>query len=180
MQEKVDKLDTVIAEKQAKLDWLNEGIAERTAQLRELNAMAKSQAEKYLEFNRTMQEEKRPYYEGLVGQIMAEKYKENVGEVLGDMSDQWKEELEENDSFLTEMQEREDDVKNVAMLMIQGYMDNALTAANVCGGRAVKSDLPWRDPKDDDMAWARKCFDAAVKMTRPKGRRQRLSIGHRR
>ncbi len=188
LQQKIDELQKEIDDKQSKLNTLKDTIETRQAEIDELtqnyqklNGIVRKQAQDYLNFNKVMQKEKEPYYKGLLGQILAEKYQGEIDNILHDMSDQWKDELEDNNSFLIEMQERKENIQNVALLLIEGYMKEAVTAAEDSGGGGGgHSDLPWRDPKDDDLDWMRKCVDCAVKLTRPAGRSRNRRSGLRR
>lgn len=123
----------------------------------------------YLKFRSARTEEDKkfqPKYESLLKACAYEEYQEAFSNVIvPSLMDFQMEKIEENAPIIPELLDNAEEVMQCALFFMQGYV-KAANSVFPGGGGGVSSDLPWRDKDDDDARWARKCFDAAVNLSR--------------
>ena len=75
------------------------------------------------------------------------------------------------DTILKDLAEFGEQIMHCALLLFAGYVDQATTFAEGCGGGGGGSQMKWgRDDDEDDIAWARRCMMMAHKMIKtPQG-----------
>ena len=71
-------------------------------------------------------------------------------------------------SVVMQVAERGETITRVAMLLFVGAMGEAMACAQSSGGGGGNPGSGWGKKDDeDDKAWARRCVEAATRMTRP-------------
>lgn len=72
-------------------------------------------------------------------------------------------------TMLKDLAEQGHQIMQCALLLFAGYVDQATTFAEGCGGGGGGSHMKWgRDDDEDDQAWARRCMMMAHKMIKSK------------
>ena len=82
-----------------------------------------------------------------------------------------------NDIFNDEFDYREysnsDEMRSIAVALFAGWLD-AVARESGSGGGGSSSDLPWgRDPREDEIAFARRCANRARQILKPQPRKGR-------
>lgn len=171
LRRKISKLDLDLqkvldnlTDKQGKLEEANQKLSE----LRKLEEETRNRAEEY------RQDLKAATY-NLEHQVRYRLADALLGDILSDFKSQLSA-MDENgrgvfeDSLLTDMVERGEDIFKCAVYLFANYVDLATTFAESHGGGGGDNDLSWgRQENEDDRAWARRCLHRACRMMKPSG-----------
>lgn len=89
----------------------------------------------------------------------------SIEPLMPTLSDRQQEILDE--SGYNELSTNADDVINCAALLVLGYIHEATTYANSCGGGGSPVTGWGRDKDEDDEHWWRRCIAQSAAMMRP-------------
>lgn len=182
---RLEKLDSDIEDKTKKLEEKENELLKKQQDLDTIKKQLYKDSANYLNFRAARKEEDRkfqPKYEALLKACAyEERQKEDSSVIAPTLNDYQMNRIDEDAPVTSELLDNADEVMHCALLFMQGYVE-AATAVFPSGGGGASSDLPWRDKDDDDALWARKCFNAAVSLSRNSSSGQSLkqSRGRRR
>lgn len=169
VEKRTQELTEALAEIEKKLSDKREKIACADEQLDSLNQNI-SVVERRTE---ELKEEAKPYAQTVQQQIRSLVEDAQRIHLLDDfksqievMDDETLESLDE--SVVMQVAERGETITRVAMLLFVGAVNEAMACAQSSGGGWGNPGSSWGKKDDeDDKAWARRCVEAATRMTRP-------------
>lgn len=182
---RLDKLEEDIEDKTNKLAEKEKELLKKQQDLEIIKKQLYKGSSDYLKFRgaRTEEDKKfQPKYESLLKACAYEDYQKEFSNVIApSLMDYQMDKVEQQAPVTSELLDNADEVMQCALLFMQGYVE-AATSVFPGGGGGASSDLPWRDKDDDDNLWARKCFNAAVNLSRnsSSGQSQKQSRGRKR
>lgn len=182
---RLDKLEEDIEDKTNKLAEKEKELLKKQQDLEIIKKQLYKGSSDYLKFRgaRTEEDKKfQPKYESLLKACAYEDYQKEFSNVIApSLMDYQMDKVEQQAPVTSELLDNADEVMQCALLFMQGYVE-AATSVFPSGGGGASSDLPWRDKDDDDNLWARKCFNAAVNLSRnsSSGQSQKQSRGRKR
>lgn len=155
IEEKLADKREKLATAEEQLDGLNKNISVVERRTEELKEEAKPYAQ-------TVQQQIRTLVEDAQRLHLLDDFKSQIGAMDEDT-------LESLDgSVVMQVAERGETITRVAMLLFVGAMGEAMACAQSSGGGGGNPGSGWGKKDDeDDKAWARRCVEAATRMTRP-------------
>lgn len=99
--------------------------------------------------------------------LLFDSFTNSVADVLSQIRTTMPEDEMITNSLAGAVLDKGNEIITCAVCLFVGAVDEATNIVQSNGGGGTTSDLPWRDPDDDDKRWYAKCLNAAYKMMRP-------------